>query len=463
MQKQTHFFQALQNSYGGTLAEHPWTAAQLTASSVKLISRKNLAENMLTKILQYSSVSEDLTKYAGLQPLYEGINMLNPHYCRRDEVLRMLENCSGLNVCQQEQLTDSVMLFLQIVKKTKLNPLQLHEPEALDLWWQIFPESKPWDALKWLWEEGMDVPHSQSGFRAWRRFSQGPLTGMEDVVKLHPKNWLTICAEQKTFTADIEADRTAAAFAGAGRKAGLAGICGVLPDCENCALSEDCLWSAAGGKTEQIEIEEKILKNHISVEDIPELLAWLLGSNLDERKALMNVVNQDAPLKDWSQVRLRELEQQQPSDSKLAIRLEALRQLCKNYGVEELKPQDQFNSSREIFNHFQQRLEALKQEQFIIVLLDNKHRYLAEENVTKGILNKSLVHPREVFASAIEHRAAALICVHNHPSGDPAPSPEDLRITERLVEVGKLVGIPVLDHVIIGREGYVSFVDKGIL
>jgi len=108
-------------------------------------------------------------------------------------------------------------------------------------------------------------------------------------------------------------------------------------------------------------------------------------------------------------------------------------------------------------------LERQKQEQFIIVLLDNKHRYLAEEDVTKGILNKSLVHPREVFASAIEHRAAALICVHNHPSGDPEPSQEDFRITERLVEVGKLVGIPVLDHVIVGGDNYTSFADNGLL
>ena len=73
------------------------------------------------------------------------------------------------------------------------------------------------------------------------------------------------------------------------------------------------------------------------------------------------------------------------------------------------------------------------------------------------------MHPREVFASAIEHRAAALICFHNHPSGDPEPSQEDFRITERLVEVWKLVGIPVLDHVIVGGDNYTSFADKGLL
>ena len=137
--------------------------------------------------------------------------------------------------------------------------------------------------------------------------------------------------------------------------------------------------------------------------------------------------------------------------------------MCRNYGIEKLKPQDQFNSSREIFNHYHQQLERQKQEQFIIVLMGNKHWYLAEEDVTTAILNKSLVHPRVVFASAIEHRAAALICVHNHPFGDPDPSQEDFQITERLVEVGKLVGISVLDHVIVGGENYTSFADKALL
>jgi len=190
---------------------------------------------------------------------------------------------------------------------------------------------------------------------------------------------------------------------------------------------------------------------------------WLLTSTPEEDKALEHALNPDAPLKDWSWKRLRILEKTQPLGSELVLRLEALRELCKNYGIEKLKPQDQFSSSRDIFKHFHQQLSRQKQEQFIIVLLDNKHRYLAEEDVSKGILNKSLVHPREVFASAIEHRAAAMICIHNHPSGDPEPSQEDLRITERLVEVGKLVGIPVLDHVIVGNESYTSFADKGLL
>tara|TARA_E500000331_G_C16932979_1_gene572806 strand:+ start:251 stop:526 length:276 start_codon:yes stop_codon:yes gene_type:complete len=81
-------------------------------------------------------------------------------------------------------------------------------------------------------------------------------------------------------------------------------------------------------------------------------------------------------------------------------------------------------------------LSRQNQKQFIIVLLEDKHRYLAEEDISKGIFNKSLVHPREVFALAIGYRAAVMVCIHNHPSEDLKPSKENLRITERLSEVG---------------------------
>ena len=108
-------------------------------------------------------------------------------------------------------------------------------------------------------------------------------------------------------------------------------------------------------------------------------------------------------------------------------------------------------------------MERQKQEQLIIVFLENKHQYLAGEDVTKGILNKCLVHPREFFASAIEHHAAALICVLNHPCGDPEPLQEGYRITEHLGEVWKMEVIPVLDKVIVGGDNYASFADKGLL
>jgi DNA repair protein RadC len=104
-----------------------------------------------------------------------------------------------------------------------------------------------------------------------------------------------------------------------------------------------------------------------------------------------------------------------------------------------------------------------KKEHFLALYLNTRHVVLREELVSIGSLNASIVHPREVFRSAITESAASLILVHNHPSGDPNPSDDDLRITQRLVEAGDLVGIPVIDHVILGDQGYYSFREEGLI
>lgn len=106
-------------------------------------------------------------------------------------------------------------------------------------------------------------------------------------------------------------------------------------------------------------------------------------------------------------------------------------------------------------------LRYLQHEQFRILLLNTKNVIIACEEVSRGSLNASIVHPREVFARAIKRSAAAVILVHNHPSGDPTPSQEDINITRRLVEVGKLVGIDVLDHLVIGDGVFCSLKEKG--
>jgi DNA repair protein RadC len=101
-------------------------------------------------------------------------------------------------------------------------------------------------------------------------------------------------------------------------------------------------------------------------------------------------------------------------------------------------------------------------EAFIVLLLDVKHRVIAEEVVTIGILDGSLIHPREVFKAAVAGSAAGIVLAHNHPSGDPKPSGEDLATTKRLVEAGKILGIPVVDHVIVGSTGaHFSFREGG--
>ena len=109
-------------------------------------------------------------------------------------------------------------------------------------------------------------------------------------------------------------------------------------------------------------------------------------------------------------------------------------------------------------------LEGVDREHFVVFLLDQKNQVIGINTVSVGSLTASIVHPREVFKAAILGNAATIICGHNHPSGDTVPSQEDRRITSRLVSAGKLLGINVVDHIIIGREGrYFSFADEGLL
>jgi DNA repair protein RadC len=112
---------------------------------------------------------------------------------------------------------------------------------------------------------------------------------------------------------------------------------------------------------------------------------------------------------------------------------------------------------------FASRLEDLPVEEFHVAALDSQHRLERDITITRGLLNSSLVHPREVFREAIAERAAAVILVHNHPSGDPTPSADDRLVTDQLVAAGRLLDIPVHDHIIIGRGRYTSFAEAGLL
>ncbi len=121
-----------------------------------------------------------------------------------------------------------------------------------------------------------------------------------------------------------------------------------------------------------------------------------------------------------------------------------------------------FSSSAQVFKVLSD-LKSMDVETFLCLHLDCKNTIKALQVVSIGSLGSSLVHPREVFRSAILNGAAAVIFAHNHPSGDPAPSDEDLDITRRLCEVGKLIGIRCLDHIIIGQGRYFSFADQGLM
>ena len=108
-------------------------------------------------------------------------------------------------------------------------------------------------------------------------------------------------------------------------------------------------------------------------------------------------------------------------------------------------------------------MRFLIQEHFVCLYLNTKNQVLHKQTVFIGSLNASIVHPREVYKEALRRSAASIICIHNHPSGDPAPSREDIEVTKRLAECGKIIGIDLLDHLIIGENKFVSLKEKGYL
>lgn len=117
----------------------------------------------------------------------------------------------------------------------------------------------------------------------------------------------------------------------------------------------------------------------------------------------------------------------------------------------------------DVFDFFRDQMSLLPHEVFRVVALDTKNRIIKEKIITEGTLNASIVHPRDVFRFAVVNSAASVILLHNHPSGDPSPSQEDIAITRRLVDVGKLMEISVLDHLIIGGGKFVSLKEMGLL
>jgi DNA repair protein RadC len=122
-----------------------------------------------------------------------------------------------------------------------------------------------------------------------------------------------------------------------------------------------------------------------------------------------------------------------------------------------------FKKSSDVANHYLPLMRDLRKEVFKVLLLNRANRFIREVFVSEGTLDASIVHPRDVFKEALLEPAAGIILIHNHPSGNPSPSDEDLRITKQLVEAGRLLGIKVYDHIILAGESYRSLADEGLM
>lgn len=211
---------------------------------------------------------------------------------------------------------------------------------------------------------------------------------------------------------------------------------------------------------------ERLLKlgsNHLSNQ---ELLAILLGSGT-KRESVMDLSNRVLMhfegLKLLSDATIEELTAIKGIGPAKGVVILAAIEVGKR--MNEYKPDEKYTirSPEDGANYVMEEMRSLAQEHFVVIFLNTKNEIIHRQTIFIGSLNASIVHPREVFREAVKRSAASIICAHNHPSGDPAPSQEDIHVTRRLVESGKMIGIELLDHLIIGDRKFVSLKEKGYL
>ncbi|UJL44970.1 DNA repair protein RadC [Virgibacillus sp. NKC19-16] len=197
-----------------------------------------------------------------------------------------------------------------------------------------------------------------------------------------------------------------------------------------------------------------------------ELLAILLGSGTKEESVMVlsnRVLMHFEGLKLLNDATIEELMAIKGiGEAKGVLMLSAI-ELGKR--MNQYKSNDRYivRSPEDGADYVMEEMRSLNQEHFVVLFLNTKNQIIHRQTIFIGSLNASIVHPREVYREAVKRSAASIIVAHNHPSGDPSPSQEDIHVTRRLVESGKMIGIEVLDHLIIGDRKFISLKEKGYL
>lgn len=197
-----------------------------------------------------------------------------------------------------------------------------------------------------------------------------------------------------------------------------------------------------------------------------ELIAIILriGSNSESVIELSKrVLYKHKTLKDLSKVSINDLTKIRGIGKAKAIQLLAAIELGKRVSRESFSALDKLHSPDNVFKYLKDELELESQEHFIALYLNTKGELVHQQTLFIGSLNVSLVHPRELFKYAVLNSAASIIIVHNHPSGDPTPSPQDIDLTKMLYKNSLMMDIEIIDHVIIGKDKYYSFKEKKII
>jgi DNA repair protein RadC len=197
-----------------------------------------------------------------------------------------------------------------------------------------------------------------------------------------------------------------------------------------------------------------------------ELLALVIGRGIPN-KSVMNIAQEllakFGNVKAIGQATIEELSQIKGIGLAKAAQIKACFELGKREDLEpEVKDFDVKNPEG-VVKAIRASIQDKAKEHFKLILLNPRNKIIGISTISVGTLNASLVHPREVFKDAIKHSAASVVLAHNHPSGDPEPSEDDLTITKRLTEAGKILGVEVMDHIIIAKNGFFSFKEKGLI
>lgn len=211
---------------------------------------------------------------------------------------------------------------------------------------------------------------------------------------------------------------------------------------------------------------ERLLMEGVSSLSNTELLAVLLRTGTKEESVLAlagRILHHFDGLRMLKDATVEELTSINGIGIAKAAQLIAAFELGRRMVQLEYKERYSIRSPEDCAKYMMEEMRFLQQEHFVCLYLNTKNQVMHRQTVFIGSLNASIVHPREVFREAFRRSAASIICLHNHPSGDPAPSREDIEVTKRLAECGKIMGVDLLDHIIIGEHRFVSLKEKGYI
>ncbi|WP_210023500.1 MULTISPECIES: DNA repair protein RadC [unclassified Paenibacillus] len=197
-----------------------------------------------------------------------------------------------------------------------------------------------------------------------------------------------------------------------------------------------------------------------------ELLAILLRTGTFQESAVhvaQRLLRESGGLRKLSDMSMEQFTEIKGIGAAKALQIQAGIELGRRMARSAMNETVIIRSPQDVASLLMEDLRYLQKEHFVCLFLNTKNHVIGQETLSMGSLNASIVHPREVFRAAIKRSSASIVCAHNHPSGDPTPSPEDVQITKRLVQAGDIVGIDVLDHIVIGDQRFVSLKELGMM